>query len=111
MVRKWLGRRWATKKASASRPAPRTAPSRTSRKKPAARESKVKPPTEIRPLYIKVFDLPGLYPRQGIGRDGRADAHALFDQIERPPFYFGEDAANIFAYDAKRQQLNAGKKC
>src|SRR5580704_7019455 len=110
MVRKWLGSRWATKKASASRPAPRTAPSRTSRTNPAPRESKVKPPTEIRLLYMDVFDLLRTRPGQGIVRDGRADAHALFDQIEGPPFYFGEDAANVFAEDAKRQQLNSGKK-
>ncbi len=31
-------------------------------------------------------------------------------KIERPPLYLGENAANVFAEDAKRQQLNAGKK-
>src|SRR6185503_19671079 len=45
MARKWLGSRKATKKASATGPAPRTAARMMSRAKPVARERSVKPPT------------------------------------------------------------------
>src|SRR5208282_1418028 len=97
-------------KASLSKPAPRMAPSNISRKKPAPRESRVRPPTETRLLYMSVFDSTGARPGYRIVRRERIDADPLLDQIERPPFNFGEDAADIFADDAKRQQLNSGKK-
>src|SRR5689334_20719707 len=45
MARKWLGSRKATKKASATGPAPRIAASMISRAKPVTRETSVKPPT------------------------------------------------------------------
>src|SRR5262245_55598823 len=45
MARKWLGSRKATKKASATGPAPRIAASMMSRAKPVTRETSVKPPT------------------------------------------------------------------
>src|SRR5680860_272138 len=45
MARKWLGRRKATKKASAMGPAPRMAAMTTSRMKPERRETSVSPPT------------------------------------------------------------------
>jgi hypothetical protein len=51
IARKWLGRRSATKNASATGPAPSTAASTMSRTKPVMRESSVKPPTvKMRPI-------------------------------------------------------------
>src|SRR5262252_10259565 len=45
MARKWLGRRSATKNASATGPAPRMAASIMSRANPVRRDTSVKPPT------------------------------------------------------------------
>ena len=52
MARKWLGRRKATKKASAMGPAPSTAAMTTSRMKPEMRETSVHPPTVAMRLII-----------------------------------------------------------
>src|SRR5215468_1990138 len=55
MARKWFGRRKATKKASAIGPAPSTAAITTSRMKPEARETRVRPPTVAIRLIIRGF--------------------------------------------------------
>src|SRR5579885_2124929 len=55
MARKWLGSLKATKKASATGPAPRIAAMTTSRIKPVSRETSVSPPTVAMRLIIVVF--------------------------------------------------------
>src|SRR5829696_3336092 len=54
MARKWLGRRSATKKASATGPAPRIAASIMSRTKPVSRDTRVSPPTVRMRSIIKL---------------------------------------------------------
>src|ERR1700719_3835482 len=60
MARKWLGSGKATKKASATGPAPRIAASMMSRAKPVTRETSVKPPTvRIRSIIAAYPPRPG----------------------------------------------------
>src|SRR5689334_24923420 len=54
MARKWLGNRSATKKASATGPAPRIAASMMSRRKPVRRDTSVSPPTvRMRSIMVR----------------------------------------------------------
>src|SRR5947209_4594309 len=95
--------------ASAISPAPRTAPRRTSRKKPLTREAIVQPPTVSRLRSIGGSDL--RFATLGAAHFmGPLPADPLCNEIERPPLYLRENPADIFAEDSERQKLNARKK-
>src|SRR3954454_2607622 len=93
-------------KVSATRPAPSTAPRRTSRKKPLTREAMVQPPTVKRLRSIRGSDL---------RFDVLGAAHftltlatdPLRNEVKRPPFHFRENPTDIFTKYPQRQQLNS----
>src|SRR5262249_8556988 len=97
MARKWLGRRSATKNASATGPAPRIAASMMSRTKPGRRDTSVSPPTaRMRSILVCSWSAswPGLSPKSGLpdfgtlnlrssGRPELRAIHVFF--ASRPP--------------------------
>src|SRR3954452_20288730 len=112
MARKWVGRRSATTKASATGPMPITAAITTSRANPVILETSVQPPTDRICFSIRSRPRGGatlVADDLGVG-DVRRVADALGDDIERAALHLGEDAADIFADDAERHQLHAAQE-
>src|SRR3954471_19941563 len=110
MARKWLGRRCATTKASATGPAPISAAMTTSRKNPVMRERSVHPPTDriLRYTWSGPRQPAFFAHRRRLRIRGPADA--VRDDVERTSFHLGEDTADVLAHDAEREELDAGEE-